>query len=418
MKTKILLSIICACSLFKLQAQEWGYVNTLTDEYLRKIWTQGLDTVYIAGENGLIARSTDQGETWEKKYFPTHVNLNDIIFVDYYTGFTVGEQGTILKTSDAGETWEQITLDTSSNINAIAATGLDNIWAVGGNSLILHSTDAGETWEQVNVLLENNIQLFDIAFRGNLGYLTGDYATVYKTEDFGMIWDKQTVIGQTGLSTAAHSINIMENKTYIILGNYLYSTEDQVNWVFTLDINAPLFDANPFFLNDDVGYATLVGIPTGGYGHLFIMKTENGGRQWQIEADINAANFPTQEFSHIGFFQKITMVNETLGYAIFAQVLLKIPAPVPKEGGGRKITDDGQLIISQTSEGELILKSESTPIQSIEIFDMLGKKWIHNQWQNPVWETNLSIGNPPKGAYLIRVIYDNGTVLTDKYLIQ
>jgi photosystem II stability/assembly factor-like uncharacterized protein len=65
-----------------LQAREWGYVNTLTDEYLHKICTQGLDTVYIAGKNGLIAQSTDQGETWNKQHFPTGVTLNDIIFTD------------------------------------------------------------------------------------------------------------------------------------------------------------------------------------------------------------------------------------------------------------------------------------------------------------------------------------------------
>jgi len=75
MKTKILITIICTCALFKAQAQEWGYVSSLQNEYLRKIWTQGLDTVYIVGENGLIARSIDQAETWNKQYFPARRSL-------------------------------------------------------------------------------------------------------------------------------------------------------------------------------------------------------------------------------------------------------------------------------------------------------------------------------------------------------
>lgn len=91
MKIKLLISIICICSLFEVQAQEWGYVNTLANEWLRKICTQGMDTVYIVGENGLIAKSVDRGETWEKQYFPTRVALNDMIFQDHYTGFAVGE---------------------------------------------------------------------------------------------------------------------------------------------------------------------------------------------------------------------------------------------------------------------------------------------------------------------------------------
>jgi hypothetical protein len=53
MKTKILITIICACALFKVQAQEWGCVSTLQNEMLRKIWTQGLDTVFVVGEKVL-----------------------------------------------------------------------------------------------------------------------------------------------------------------------------------------------------------------------------------------------------------------------------------------------------------------------------------------------------------------------------
>ena len=110
-KTLLLLLPILFC-VTTLQAQTnlddyWGYVNTLQGEWLRKICTQGLDTVYIAGENGLIAKSTDRGETWEKYHFSTRVDLNDIKFIDHYTGFAVGENGTVLKTTDAGENWTQ-----------------------------------------------------------------------------------------------------------------------------------------------------------------------------------------------------------------------------------------------------------------------------------------------------------------------
>jgi len=84
MKTKIyFLAIFLFTGIYAIQAQDWGYVNTLQDEWLRKIWTQGMDTVYIVGEKGLIARSIDKGETWTKQYFPTKAALNDIIFIDY-----------------------------------------------------------------------------------------------------------------------------------------------------------------------------------------------------------------------------------------------------------------------------------------------------------------------------------------------
>jgi photosystem II stability/assembly factor-like uncharacterized protein len=95
--------ILCLCLTNKTQAQMWGYTNKITGEWMRKVEVQGLDTVYIVGENGLIAKSIDQGETWNKQYYSTQVALNDIVFFDYYTGFIVGDRGTILKTTDAGE---------------------------------------------------------------------------------------------------------------------------------------------------------------------------------------------------------------------------------------------------------------------------------------------------------------------------
>jgi len=422
MKTKLLTTIICACSLFTVQAQEWGYVSSLQDEWLRKIWTQGLDTVYIVGENGLIARSIDQGEKWDKKYFPTKVALNDIIFIDHDTGFAVGEQGTILKTVDAGEHWSQIPVTTTSHINAVAATGLDNIWAVGDNSLILHSTDAGETWEQKNILPENDRQLTDIAFRGNLGYFTGNYATVYKTEYWGVIWNKQIIDEGANLSTIIYnSINIMENKTYLASSifnlssnNSLYSTEDQGNWMFVSDLGFGCY--YPFFLNDNVGYVTFVQIAVGSsMDNIIILKTINGGKNWTMEEIRIYPYFPSSQ--GIGYRpSKIKMINETLGYAIFSQVLFKIPAPSPV--GINKIRGNAQLHISQTTDNELVLNSESNPIQAIEIFDTLGKKLINKQWQNQVRGATININNLHKGVYMIKVTHSDNTISINKFLIR
>jgi len=419
MKTKLLLSIICACSLFAVKAQEWGYVNTLTNEYMRKIWTQGLDTVYIVGKNGLIARSIDQGATWNKHYFPTKVALNDIIFIDHYTGFAVGEQGTILKTADAGENWSKIPITTTSQINAIAATGLDNIWAVGDNSLILHSIDEGETWEQKNILPETDRQLLDIAFRENLGYFTGNYATVYKTKDFGETWNKQIIDEGVNLSTIIYnSINVMENKTYLVsflFDNGLYSTEDQINWMYISHLIGYYGGNNPFFLNDNVGYVPSVLVPVGsGVGYVAIEKTIDGGKNWAMEEIRTRPYYPSSQDIR-DYPSKIKMINETLGYAIFSQVLFKIPAPILVSVN--KIRENIKLSISQITNNELVLNSESNPIQAIEIFDTLGKKLIHKQWQNPIREIAINI-NLHKGIYLIKVAHEDDAISINKYLIR
>ena len=147
MKTKLIViaAIIFMSLTVSVSAQSWEYVNTLQNEWLQKICTQGEDTVYIVGQNGLIAKSTDRALTWNKQYISSKVTLNDIIFCSHTTGFAVGNGGTILKTTDAGANWIPVTSSTTNNINAIAASGLDNIWAVGDNNLILKSIDLGNT---------------------------------------------------------------------------------------------------------------------------------------------------------------------------------------------------------------------------------------------------------------------------------
>jgi hypothetical protein len=63
MKKKTVFMILFVLSVHLLNAQtSWEYVSSIQNEWMRKICTQGLDTVYIVGENGLIAQSTDRGE--------------------------------------------------------------------------------------------------------------------------------------------------------------------------------------------------------------------------------------------------------------------------------------------------------------------------------------------------------------------
>jgi hypothetical protein len=402
--TTIIMLIYLSIGVF--QAQEWGYVNTLTDECLHKICTQGLDTVYIVGKNGLIAQSTDQGETWNKQHFPTGVTLNDIIFTDHYNGFAVGEQGTILKTTDAGENWTQVTSGSTSNINAIAATGLDNIWAVGDNSLALHSVDGGDTWEQINILLENDRQLLDIEFRDNLGYFTGNYATVYKTEDYGNSWNKQTIMEES-YSIIFRDINIMESKTYMAYGSILLSTIDQMQW---MPSHLPTHVANPFFLNDSIGYVSFTELFTGGLGNLCIVKTMNGRFDWENNIEIECPSM--QNISSVS--SKIKMLNDTLGYAIFSQVLLKIPLSTPLNL--TPLQNETNLTITQKNDSELLIQSESYPIASCKIFDISGYKLSGSEWTTPIKETAINISNLSKGVFLIQVLHDNNIVSISKYI--
>jgi len=258
MKTKILLSIICACSLFAVKAQEWGYDNAFQREVITNIWTQGLDTVFVVGENGLIAKSTDRGNTWSKQYYEyggRYYTLTDIFFCDPQNGFVIGEGSLLLKTTDRGDTWEKKEFRTYSMLSTIAYTGLDIIWMVIRGT-VFHSTDYGETWNSAIDIDQDKYYFLSIAFKDDIGYIAGGSpAVLYKTEDKGQTWIKQLTDDRYSGSNF-HSLCLTDNKAYMCLGAYpnslsLYQSDDYQHWDET-----PLGGISPrgiFFLNDTVG---------------------------------------------------------------------------------------------------------------------------------------------------------------------
>jgi len=197
MKTKLTLFLLLLTSSLQLMfSQIWEYSNALESEWMRKICTQGLDTVYIVGHNGLIARSTDRSATWTKQY-PVTTQLNDIIFCNNTTGFAVGNNGTILKTIDSGDTWTQVSSGTTQNLNAIAAVSIDNIWAVGDNGVVLYSHNCGSTWQVKDLSLTATLN--DISFRNGTGYIVGNNSACLKTTDAGENWNNLELTGGDNL---------------------------------------------------------------------------------------------------------------------------------------------------------------------------------------------------------------------------
>lgn len=100
----------------------------------------------------ILKRTSDGGKTWEYvqdavlSQFP---ELTKIALLDGKTGFAIGANGLIAKTTDGGASWEQkksgfqkTFFDFHFNSNK------DSGWASGPEGLMLLTTDGGETWEQ------------------------------------------------------------------------------------------------------------------------------------------------------------------------------------------------------------------------------------------------------------------------------
>ncbi len=101
------------------------------------------------GQDGLVQKTTDAGQTWTDQ--PTNIPdiLEDIFFVDANNGWAVGENGIVLHTTNGGDSWELQTSGTEEKLLSVSFADSAVGWAAGGGlgvSIILHTTDGGTTW--------------------------------------------------------------------------------------------------------------------------------------------------------------------------------------------------------------------------------------------------------------------------------
>ncbi len=71
---------------------------------LRGVSAPSANVIYVCGNDGMLLKSKDGGDTWAATTVPTTRNLNAIYFFDEKRGFAVGDSGVILYTSSGGVT--------------------------------------------------------------------------------------------------------------------------------------------------------------------------------------------------------------------------------------------------------------------------------------------------------------------------
>ena len=91
--------------------------------------------------DGMVARTTDGGQTWTRVDADTGKFLWDVAFIDAQEGWAVGSSGQTMHSTDGGLTWSQEPPATDSTLRAITFSDTSTAWAVGENGTILKLTN-------------------------------------------------------------------------------------------------------------------------------------------------------------------------------------------------------------------------------------------------------------------------------------
>jgi len=185
-----------------------------TLSYLVDISFRDLDDGLVVGDEGVIIRTQDGGETWSQQSSGTFFALHSVSFKST-AAFVVGENGTVLKSTNGGSSWNTLSSFTDSELTGVSFLNGNTGYVCGRNPVGLWMTeDGGDSWE---VRTPNtNGGLDDVFFVNGLrGYTVGAYGFFYTT-DGGLTWEEaQSGVNNNGLYT----ISFFENQKGWIAGN-------------------------------------------------------------------------------------------------------------------------------------------------------------------------------------------------------
>jgi photosystem II stability/assembly factor-like uncharacterized protein len=273
--------------------------------------------MYICGDQGIFAYTSNSAESWNKKN-KIQYNLVKTVFLDCIRGFALTETNLLLTTNDGGQSWvecehfigkEVLDLAFIDNKNGIASTpdGVKTTndgglaWTLHSKSVRLnfivienrivsfssngmsYSDDIGNTWVTHNDSLGDlyKFSIHGLFFRDSLhGYCYGNKGIILKTTDGGRNWVRMPV----PYAGDVQDIVFFDEKNGIAVGDpfvILYTTDAGSSWKTD---SLLVFDKAVECKTIDSKTAILIGES----GMIYTMKSHTAGIQDKLKKiDIN-----------------------------------------------------------------------------------------------------------------------------------
>ena len=84
-----------------------------------------------------ILHTSNGGENWAPQWFDSTAILQDVFFIDRFTGWAVGNDGLILHTTDGGKQWQKQSSGAAYDLNSVQFVDNQTGWALAGGRVLL-----------------------------------------------------------------------------------------------------------------------------------------------------------------------------------------------------------------------------------------------------------------------------------------
>lgn len=230
------------------------------------------DTGWACGESGAVIKTTNGGIDWSISETP----INNLLLKTHsYNGQIVlvaGFDGLILRSGDEGNTFQQVTSGVGTGYDLWGVQMLNDTlgWVCGLNNTLLKTTNGGLSWLHINTGFNYNYWALSF-INEQYGMIPCDSGKVLKTTDGGNSWQRI----QAGDTKPLFTIDIIDSLHIAAAGAYgknVYSSDAGATWISNPNIPAATATNWIDFINPDTGYSV--------QDVYNIRKTTNRGQSW------------------------------------------------------------------------------------------------------------------------------------------
>jgi len=271
----------------KLEAGDFSSYKWSTGDTLPFITVSenGWYSVQVKNESGCVASKSvlvlkqintepENDMDWKTiNPLPSYLTGRGIYFLNEKQGFIVNEKG-LLKTTDGGENWQKVMALTSANrIKFKNSIG----YIIGNFGTIYKSTHEGSGWNKLTTPFTDYLNSISLITEDTLR-ITGRY-NLFLSDDGGRTWETRAITGVAVNDACFISTNV--GHAACDDGTILKTVDGGLNWYSTFSTNTSPSDFFRIeFVNDTLGFASRE--------FDYVYKTTNGGETWQNIKSLDA----------------------------------------------------------------------------------------------------------------------------------